>query len=412
MSQEFKRTIRKKSSKWFLISFIIIPAYAVVNSLINTINGNDTWSKFAAMTSACVMYLIFLLQFIRNMDKKLKIANSYKLTLNDGSIVKEMDTYPVKSILTKDIVSVIKENDGSIRINGDDGIWIPSDIENIKHLEKLLESYSSINYPNKLEITKEKPFETFDNFLEALQQKFGAVSLFTVIIILCSYIKLLLFYNQFNIIIYNYLDASEIIFSFTTLFKEFVILIVAFLIIHKSFIFIKLKLNENKINNLVGFISLAISVGALTYMYISIPEMLSLDKEGIDLLVQQFALIFYSYGVACGLSFFLYMATFYIKQRERLITLPLTSLAVFFTFFLITSTENRISHDLLMHGHPKFKINVYLTDQEIIESSDSLIFIGATNNYLFFRDKPNESNLIIPRSSILKEEQKQLRNGL
>jgi hypothetical protein len=147
-------------------------------------------------------------------------------------------------------------------------------------------------------------------------------------------------------------------------------------------------------------------------MHNSIPEMLSLDKKGDALLTQQFALIFFSYVVACGLSLFLYVGTLHIKQRERLITLPLTSFAVFFTFFLITSTENRISHDLLMNGHPKYKINVHLPHREIIESSDSLIYIGSTNGYLFFRDKSNGTNLIISRSSILKEEQKQLRIGL
>jgi hypothetical protein len=405
--QEFtKKAIEVKWRRYFyafiisLFIFLVFDSYPLIQQ--------KNWIGLVKSVLLFVIVPIVLYRFLKRIEKGSLIWKTFKIKITDDAIIREFGDQPPKEILKSEIKTLIREEDG-IRINGDDGIWIPDSINDFNTIEKILIKHSP-SLDSNGNIIK-GPEEQAITHIEVFQKYFPVVSLLTLVIIICSYIKLYHYYDLYDIEIYSYLDASEVILYFISLWKEFVVLLLMFGSFHNISSWIRIRRSNSKLG-LAPFFQYAFMVIPMVGLYIFSLDSLGRQEIHTNILIGQINALFSCFFSAWGIVIILYGVSNHFMPRERLVTIPLTFFAIIFAFFLITYAENKISHDLIVQGHPKYSLNLILSDGSNIKTNDSTVFVGSTNSYLYFRKIQLGSNLIIPRSMVVKEEIRLLRIGL
>jgi len=406
-----------KPFKWKRLLYTII----IITSLLSIFQAgilvyqNEIWRGVGV---AIVPFFIWrLLRSIFIHAHKGNISRqSISLIIEEDFILRESDTLPHKKILKAEIKSIVREEDGGIRIKDvrDNEIWIPKDIQNIDELEVLLqETKVKAELIGKTLIQQEEPRQRFFDYVTILQNNFPVISILALIMIILSYLQLHFYYSLFDINIYNYVAASEIIFGFANLWKESLLIIVYFIAFHTTFGFIKIKHPTEPVagayskRNVIAITQQCIFLSVLILFLYAI-----IENSAVSVVLWYQIVILIGFAIPVyGIVTVLYLSSFFFKFRVRMVTIPLTFVAVLITAFLMNSLENIVSYKLIIKGFAKYSINLTLSDGTEIKTSARMVFIGSTSNYLFFR---NESirNVIIPRSAIIREDQILLRRGL
>jgi len=201
------------------------------------------------------------------------------------------------------------------------------------------------------------------------------------------------------------------------LIKEFFILIIFYIFFHRNFESIRVRkpdsqsqsnLSKSNALYIVQYVFYLVVFGTLYYRS---PELIGTDS-GANVLATQISAL-----VICFFSVYIIGTTVYVlsinlKFRERLVTMSFTFCIILGSFLLITISENRMSYRLIISGYPKYFVSLSLSNGLRIASDKTILFIGSTKNYLFFRKTDTNTNLIIPRAIIISEEQRELRKGL
>jgi len=372
------------------------------------------WYEGIALTVFIPVFFKFLYNAGLRMEARINRWKSFRITIDDRFVHRDFNNEPRKSILRSEIKAIIRERSRGVRINGEEnyGIWIPSDMEGYDDIIKIIESdLRTVNNQNV--ITEEAPPESFQKFIKMLQDNFGGISLFTTIIVVVSYIKIYFYFSLYDINVNSYIDVSEIILAFTQVYKELFLLVIFYALFYKLFEFVKMKpgRSPSMIENFAWRFQIILVIAVCGYIYYSIPEWISI-KIPIDILViQSFILAIVFLAVIFAVSI-LHLHSLNIKSRTRLVTMNSIGMALLFSFLLIIFAEGRISYGLNKYAHPKYSIRLFLNNNECLETTNTFVYLGGTVNYYFFHDFKTDTNTIISKNSVLKENQSKLRSGL
>lgn len=231
----------------------------------------------------------------------------------------------------------------------------------------------------------------------------------TGFIIVCSVLKSVLFYRIFGIDILNYLDLSECIMNSLDFFG-----IVLFMFISIVLIFENSIPRKTRISLLYeGVLDQEFDEG-LSERTIEKARRRRYIVDGIIILIgcmisaighKKFFLFFGMYLIFF-LGFFI-MWVFTIKTINRIYVklnfyrMIIILIAAFLLFsHALTGTLEAfvIKYD---HKYSVKSISITLRDNRAFKSSDSLIYLDKTKNYIFFWNPKNDSKTIIPTSEIV-----------
>jgi len=178
---EFKRKLKEtKWRKYFYARGVAIITLSIIIGLLSW--SIERWWNPLLLIGVSLLYLLSEYRFLTWMDQRRQRWETFKLTITDDRIIREF-CEERDEILKSEIKSIVQERDGGLRINGDDGIWTPRDVDKFELIEKALLSDSAFDSDSKVKIDQESPIESFQSFIEILQKNFGGASVFTIIII-------------------------------------------------------------------------------------------------------------------------------------------------------------------------------------------------------------------------------------
>jgi hypothetical protein len=323
-----------------------------------------------------------------------------------------------------------------VRINGDDnyGIWIPSDMEDYEQIVTIIKGDLKSNNSQPVEnvkpstdispsadvIVNEASPESFPSFIKLIQDNLVSISLFTTLAILISYFKLYFYFGLYGLNINSFIDVSEIILAFSPIIKELLVLAIFHTSVYRLFEFVKTK-KGRPIKNMQKYslvFQIILVISGWVIFYRSIPGFLKTkiiietNSFTIDIIYVQLVILAFAFGGTIMLVYIIYIHVMVIIDSDRLVTMSSIGIALIFSFLLIIMLESKTSYSLNEAGYPRYSVKILLSSQEQLESSDSLVYIGGTINYHFFHDFKHKRNTIVPKSSVVKESQTQLRVGL
>jgi hypothetical protein len=141
---EVVRMGRKVQVK-ILFFMILIVAAAVV---ISTTNSKDAASASTGMyIFVPIIIAVLAYSFFRTKNRNRYILETYRLTITNNLITREIEGFPEISIYFNEVTEIIKRKNGSFTIKGKtkgDLIGVPSEIENYTELEKRLNEIKTI----------------------------------------------------------------------------------------------------------------------------------------------------------------------------------------------------------------------------------------------------------------------------
>lgn len=265
----------------------------------------------------------------------------------------------------------------------------------------------------------------------------NAIPLWTILMVVISFLNLHFYYFiGFGIQIQHYLDVSEIIFSLTS----FVSLTILFSIISLALLVVKRdktattnspdSSNKNEQSKFVDFfrknrftiIRKAYSIVFPKYGLFIVASILFgtwlkivIDESVFERVAVSSADFDYNF-IILMLSGILFLVSLNRVINKDFVwrNLRWSNVYGFVAISILTYliTRNSISADLINKGYSKYSVQLELEGDSSLYTNDSLIFIGSTKNYYFFRNTNSEYNTIIPVNEIIEIKIKKLRGGL
>lgn len=252
--------------------------------------------------------------------------------------------------------------------------------------------------------------------------KFGKLlPLLSLAIVLFGIFNLDNLYANYGIEIFNYVEVSEILLSFTDLFQALIYLFGYFVIFIVLFIIVVLipKKKYFDLNNydakwlLVGVLILFFLVnwGGIYALYIFFgnrPDQSALrfDYCSLALIIFNFLCL---YGIQLLYKRVMRKSAVTVEKYDSFIyqLIPLT-----FLLLVYFEIRNNLTHKFHLEGCHKYEMSLMMDDSSQINSNDSIIYIGSTKNFIFFKNIKSERNIIIPSSEVKMVTTKKLREGL
>tara|TARA_R110002012_G_scaffold263456_1_gene446317 strand:+ start:158077 stop:159186 length:1110 start_codon:yes stop_codon:yes gene_type:complete len=219
------------------------------------------------------------------------------------------------------------------------------------------------------------------------------------------------FYGKFDIKVYDYLSVDELlipIFDISTFLLVFAPILMPFLLIRllgKKRIrkLLGQTLNKQKKNSKERNIQ-KIKKGFRISNLLSLLFLSSWPIILIVLLRHGYYTLLSWNLIICFLStiWFIILCIFLWKKKEEYFSYPLNTIFILFIFLhiiILTLYVQTMKAENIFQGKPLAKIQVSW-DKGTIISNDTLIFIGKTKDYIFFRNLYLEETLILNMSSI------------
>jgi hypothetical protein len=266
--------------------------------------------------------------------------------------------------------------------------------------------------------------------------------LITVCTVLIGFLNIYNYYKYFGIEIFNYLDASEIIFSFSSLIFSIILVVPTLLISiiigainieaskRQDREFTTLKIDEDQFTLMDVILLIAkwgyenyLLIPVLVFFPIYIYDLIT-NKEAQSKMTEGMSL---AYGAASLM--FIYkvfkviifdplnksLLSDRVKQKfptfDTIRFLRNSFLLIGFIMFLFI--RNYIRYKNLKNGYSKFEVSLLNnTDNIVVATNDSLYFIGATRGYYIFNNIRSGTNLIIDASDIRTANIKEVREGI
>lgn len=261
-----------------------------------------------------------------------------------------------------------------------------------------------------------------------------ALPIISIAVIAISFLNLAFFYTQFGVPIQNYVEVSEIIFSLTTFFSSalyFAILLTFVSVIavlrskkstsqeviesNSSEIPASYRTSEHRAVRLFYYIFSEKVVAILFITFIAAGFWDGLSDAMTDERLRESVIWFDILGfmfvlVASTIPTLLSTPGREIKATNQPGIILLLSVIILSILFL--NLRNRRRAELIISGNPKYSAKITLTDDRVYNSSDTLLYVGATKNYTFFYCTRNKSTFTISSNNIRTTELKKLREGL
>ena len=146
--QEGFKEIRNKALTRSIPLLVIAGAVGIIISIVNS---KDKLNDVNILPIVIPIILIaIIIGAFRGVKRQLGLLSSYKLTITNNLITREQFNTPTISIYFNEVKEILKNKNGSFRINGNDAaniIFIPSQIDDYTTLESILESIKPITIP-------------------------------------------------------------------------------------------------------------------------------------------------------------------------------------------------------------------------------------------------------------------------
>ena len=252
--------------------------------------------------------------------------------------------------------------------------------------------------------------------------------LFTVGLILLGTYNVSRFYFWFDVNIFNYLDPSEILFSFTNLltvlFGFGAVLSINYIIVIyflspslRKFAQIVFERSQPITRKKVKFIFFSIffllngSLIVLYWSFMAFSDFWSNQPEvhfdttlvwaiGFDCLLFAYMMILFRDG----------SMNFKAQRRRFYVSLILSFLVLLILYF---EGRNRLRWwYLVKKGYPKYEVALTMNNDSRIQTNENLVYISSTRNYHFFKNTVSKSTVIIPVSEVKQMHIRELRKGI
>jgi len=261
------------------------------------------------------------------------------------------------------------------------------------------------------------------------------ISRISILIILLGYINLYFYYFFYGLEIYNFLDTTEIIFSFSSLIPTSLVLISMFTF-GEFFRYLNKEEEEARMKKIMEEVekkkkekeekSESEKVNRQFRFHIK-SNILRKALIGIIAVVLTFISQFFfllifallaglevtssSWNSIFELSFAIFLMIVYTFSRRQANKQKLYfGMTVLFALFLVI--RSNAAHNAVIKGNPKYSVEIQMLDGQIMKSNDSLTYIGSTKQYHFFHNIKSKENSIIPNSTVKEIKLKELRGGV
>jgi len=245
-------------------------------------------------------------------------------------------------------------------------------------------------------------------YFESMEQFTKTVAVISIIIVSLGFISLVVFYELFNIDIFEFISISEIITtSFSLLLSLFIPIFISFFILQK--LLTKAWMYRNNVKMVHGIIFNPLRIYVFLIVLASIYSWLQI--YGIFLtknsfLIEIFNIVFAtSFLITTSLLTMGFAFAFFHRKKKIVILrtkiIVLFSTIIFGLFFILVTTQKAF---LLINSNPYRATTFYLNNTSKIVTNDSIKFIGKTQGYYFLWNKKTEVSTVYPASEIIKIE--------
>ncbi|MEZ5015924.1 MAG: hypothetical protein R2800_02655 [Flavipsychrobacter sp.] len=282
--------------------------------------------------------------------------------------------------------------------------------------------------------SKKEDSKSYHKYLVQLKELLPILS---VILVFLGYWNLDSYYDHFDIDIYNYVTATELLLSFLPIIKYIIIsvsLISVFVVILSSLI--KSKKGKKSVKPTANILftplllrrlykirkkrkSSLFTITINTYkcllnlFVIVVPVFLTflicdvLENEIISILFDKWTKYFFVFLIATTITYYSLIFNDTIFSRINLdlrdYTILFLSLNVILAVIIITSVINTLQSKRVYYNN-NLKTTSILIDNKTITTDSNLVYIGQTQNYIFLRKLKEEVNVIYKMSDIDKLE--------
>lgn len=174
----------RKAQLPMLIFMIVVVAFGTVIGMLNA--GDKASSADGVYIFIPFIIAVLGYTFFRTKQTNQNIFTTYKLTITNNLITREMDGFQEISIYFNDVTEIIKRKNGSFTIKGKakaDLIGVPAEIDNYAALEKRLNEIKSISENVPLSFIEKYPFALI---LLAIASMAGVYAVNNKIVVLLS----------------------------------------------------------------------------------------------------------------------------------------------------------------------------------------------------------------------------------
>lgn len=270
--------------------------------------------------------------------------------------------------------------------------------------------------------------------METLKSLKDYLPLASILLILAGVFNIDNYYSRFGIDIITYLDATEVLFSFASIYTRTVlpIIILGLLFVYYfNYKYVRMKKNIEKVveildkenpeeesiatfNTSLEKLRNEARIKIYLFLVVTILFNIFISHSDIFIRIHEFAYSFLYLLIILFLGVILFSYNT-IKKSSA-------SVPIFFkfeTFFIITIilfsamyVRNEIKATNLTKGYAKHSVILRLDDLRSISTNDSIMFVGSTRNYYFFHNRNSKLNKVIAASKVKEVLQKELRTGI
>ncbi|SRR5260221_7726595 len=200
----------------------------------------------------------------------------------------------------------------------------------------------------------------------------------SICVVVVGYFNLYFYYNQFGIDISTFIDASEIIFSFSAIFFDIVLVIIVYGVTFYDAVLDKNPNNTNRNWILAGVVI------TVAYVYFSRDESVFTGTQ---------LLFYFTIGyivIILLMQLIIQLLSKVFKKEPRtdatIAGMTFKTYFIIIGFFLFLMVRNQTIADNLKDGIEKYEVEI-VTDTYNYYSSPVFIYIGSTNKYYFFYNR-------------------------
>lgn len=222
-------------------------------------------------------------------------------------------------------------------------------------------------------------------------------------VIVNGYINILSYYLLFDIRVYSFIETSEILLAFTVKFlQNFLLMAIPFLLaavpVFKDRYIIQGDSIKPRGFSFAPSEQTPILLGSLMFLiiasivfYFSFKASLDLERNpppiGASFLFPAVALLI----------------LIHVSINRNVGFVSRFTISMIVAFVVTTASillSNYSAYRRLVKGEPISFVQLDLNDGKKLETSDTVLFIGSTRNYYFFRNIKSDINIIIPVSGV------------
>jgi hypothetical protein len=287
----------------------------------------------------------------------------------------------------------------------------------------------------------QKDLTILDNFNKRLP-------MFSAVVIVLGFLNSFLYYHYFGIPVYNYLETSEIIFSFSSIVPILLSSSFAYLMMNVwEYIFRKQREEQEKrvlqrlqteketvkqekpekdpwwstlllplflktpgwFHPIAWFI---IKLLIAIIVYASIAAGFTVIAMLAVLLFTKVTLLTFNNEAFFTLLFFMVVGIVRMFLPRQIVLVK--SMAIYFAIILLfILLRTRAAYNAVIEGNPKYNVSLNLgAEPPIVSDTTTLLYVGSTRNYHFFHNNKKGENLVIPNSKVSATKIVELRTGV